>query len=305
MNILITGGQGFIGTNLCEYLKNKFGDKVKIYVIDNLQNDCLYNFSTYRQSLEYNISDIDIIWDYLKTIKWDYLIHLAAETDVRNSMKNPEYVLSENFNNTLKCLEFCRENNVKKMIFASSCGVVGEQNGIITEDVRPYPISPYALSKVMGEELCQMYSDQFRIHIDILRFSNVYGKYSNNKNSVIAKFIKQCIKGETLEVFGDGEQTRDFIHVDDVCKAIVQSLQLESSGVYNICTGENASINSLIEILNNHFDFIRVDHKRANPGEIKESKLSNWKMRFELMCKPERKLKESLPEIIEWFRNEM
>lgn len=296
MKIVITGGMGFVGTNLCEYLRKKFGNNVKIYVIDNLKNDCGYN-TFYDVLLSCDISDL------INLGNMDYLVHLAAETDVRKSMINPEYVLYENINNTLKCLEMCKKSKIKKMVFASSCGVVGDQDGIVFEDTIPNPISPYSASKIMGEDLCQIYS-KLGVNVDSLRFSNIYGKYSNHKGSVIAKFIKQCIIGEPIEIYGKGDQTRDFIHIDDICEAIVRSLQLESSSIYNICTSENTSINELVKLLKKSFPDLELSYQPAVTGDIKELLLSNNKMKRELDMYPEKKLEESLPEIVEWFKDD-
>lgn len=207
MRYLITGHKGFIGTNLFNHLIEK-GEKV--VGIDRPSNIC---------KLLPVDANIDIV------------IHLAAETDVRKSIRYPGIVFNDNCQSTQAALEMARFNDAK-FVFASSCAAEN-------------PISPYGASKAAGEAICEAYRHSYNMDITILRLSNVYGPHSQFKNSVIANFIKNILNDIPLTINGDGEQTRDFIYVKDV----VTSILYANSPFRNVGSGEVTSINNLVSML--------------------------------------------------------
>jgi UDP-glucose 4-epimerase len=235
--ILITGGCGFLGTNLVNYLSGK-GYKVRI--LDNLSapsrksfcQESAVNSLLSPQTVDSGLSTIDLvvgdIRDYEAVKKAaegvGAVVHLAAHTSVVESLEKPREAWDINVNGTLNLLEACRLNKVDRFIFASSNAVVGEQEPPIDETKIPRPLSPYGASKLAGEALCSTYYHSFGLKTISLRFSNLYGPHSEHKPSVIARYIDWARKGEPLIIYGDGNQTRDFVHVDDVCQAIHLSL---------------------------------------------------------------------------------
>jgi len=150
----------------------------------------------------------------------DVIVHLAANAEVSASVENSKMDCMTNVLGTLNYLEAARINRVGKFIFASSVAPIGECDTAIHEEMAPHPVSPYGASKLAGEAYCSAYYRTFGIETIALRFGNVYGPGSSHKSSVVAKFIRQAMRGETLEIYGDGKQTRDFIYIDDLIQAI-------------------------------------------------------------------------------------
>jgi UDP-glucose 4-epimerase len=223
--VLVTGGCGFIGSNLCSYLLEK-GCEIKI--IDDLSNSDCQNLPD-NKNLDIVVKDIRI---KLPKYDADVVVHLAAKTSVIESGYNPLGTLGVNVNGIVNVLEYCRLNNINHFIFASSSAVEGN--------------SIYGISKLIGEKLCSAYFHNYGIKTTILRFSNVYGKYS--KGGVIHEFINAVKHDNPIVIYGDGKQTRDFVHVNDICQAIFNSFDAKYN-VYEIGTGVQTSINELVEIL--------------------------------------------------------
>ncbi len=260
--VLITGGCGFIGTNLLNYLLEK-GYKCK--VLDNLSsNAALWNSNNTLESSyddcipgfshdDLFIGDMRNNDEVEKAIQGvNYVVHLAAQTNVITSIENPKEDWDINVAGTLNLLEACRRNKVANFIFASSNAVIGEQTPPVDELKVPQPLSPYGASKLAGEALCSAYYHSYSINTICLRFANCYGPFSEHKTSVISKFIKQITSGDSLTIYGDGNQTRDFVHVDDVCQAIHLCLKKsrEVGGeVFQVASGIETSINDLVNII--------------------------------------------------------
>ena len=238
---LITGGCGFIGRNLISNLLEERGhfvrilDNLSVGNRDDLAKVCEFKEST-PSSLNTQSSQVElVVGDVLDkelalkvAKKADVIVHLAANTGVGPSVENPRKDMEANVIGTFNMLEAARQNNVKRFIFASSGAPIGECEPPIHEELAPHPVSPYGASKLAGEGYCSAYYRAYGLETVALRFGNVYGPLSAGKNSVIAKFIKQAIAGETLEIYGNGEQTRDFIYIDDLIQAIRKSINLTS-----------------------------------------------------------------------------
>ena len=263
MNWLITGGCGFIGVNLIKNLVEEGGHKIK--VIDNhsvgqpsdLRKVC--NFTTKQAHVPWKESDvelynIDLLSDSLPEFIFediDVIVHLAALSGVRISVRNPKLSFTSNVIGSFELLETAREYGIRKFINASSGACVGDHAPPINETLLCKPISPYGATKLCVEALCNSYYHSFGIDTVSLRFSNVYGPLSNNKESLVAKFIKKMISGQIFDIYGDGKQTRDFIYTNDLVEAIKLSAITNSIGgeVFQLCTGEEKSVNEIIEIL--------------------------------------------------------
>lgn len=241
--ILITGGSGFIGFNLASYLRS-LGCVVTLLDIRpaRVGTDPLISFlHADLRSLEASLRSIRDV---------DAVVHLAAAAGVPQSIAQPGENFASNVQATFHCLEACRINAIPRFVFASSNAAVGKGSAVAREDVPPAPVSPYGAAKAFGEAMLSAYAQAFGLHGCSLRFSNVYGPHCEQKESVIALFIRKAFAGDTLSICGDGSQTRDFIHVDDICQAIALGLKHNLEGdVFQIGTGVETSIVDLIRRL--------------------------------------------------------
>lgn len=305
--ILVTGGCGFIGTNLVRHL---YGKGYKIKVLDNLSTGKKENLLTANCHLPADlivrdIRDRDAVEKAIERI--DAVVHLAAHTSVVESLDNPKEDWDINVNGTLNLLEACRLKGVKKFIFASSNAVLGEQPPPVDETKTPKPLSPYGASKLAGEALCSTYHHSFDLNTVSLRFGNCYGPYSEHKTSVITEFINWTRQGIPLIIYGDGNQTRDFIHVDDVCQAIDLSLALAASDaiggeVFQIATGVETTINELADIIKEIAGVsVQILHEPKRKGEIERNYASIIKARRVLGFEPSTKLSDGLRDLWEWY----
>jgi len=264
--IFITGGAGFIGANLVKYFLDKGDCQITVY--DNLSTGSKENvdraISDFKQKSSVRFIEGDILDKEgveKETKNHTAIIHLAAHTNVIDSLKNPADDFSINAVGTFNLLEAARKNHIKNFIYASSNAVVGEQEPPINEEKIPAPISPYGASKLAGEALCSAYYHSYGIKAISLRFANCYGPYSDHKTSVVAKFIRSAKQGKPLIIYGDGNQTRDFIHAQDVCRAIDLALECDSQAlnagrdtsdlglIFQIGTGRETEIIKLADMI--------------------------------------------------------
>jgi len=305
--VLVTGGCGFIGTNLIKRLVEQ-GYQIK--VLDNLSVGKVGNLARLTCGCSQNTA-IDLITGDIMDKKAvrdavdgaNAVVHLAAFTGVAISLENPEEAWDVNVNGTLNLLEACRLNNVDRFVFASSNAAVGAQIPPVDENQVPHPVSPYGASKLAGEALCTAYHHSFNLKTTSLRFANCYGPHSRHKQSVIPTLMKLVEAGQPFTIYGDGNQTRDFIHVDDVCNAILLVLKLKASDVnwgevYQIATGTETSINELVEITRETtgVDF-EVTHNPARNGEVTRLYSDISKARATLGFEPGVELVEGLKQL--------
>ncbi|MFY9688872.1 MAG: NAD-dependent epimerase/dehydratase family protein [Candidatus Acidiferrales bacterium] len=312
-NLLVTGGAGFIGANLIRFLLDR-GHRVT--VLDNL--------SAGRQEHLDGLSVKFIRGDVLDppTVKQaivgkDGVVHLAAQTGVPGSLRDPRTDCEVNVIGTLNVLEACREEKARaetqsdgaghrgpRVVFASSNAPLGRQLPPATEDKAPLPISPYGASKLAGEAYCLAYHGSWGLGTVVLRFGNVYGPFSGDKGSVVAKFFKDASAAGEIVVDGDGEQTRDFIYVGDLCRAILLALESEVCGeVFQVATGTETTISQLAELvkLTTRSGFA-VTHGPARQADIRQNYSAIGKIRRTLAWEPEVDLKKGLQMTMNWFQ---
>ncbi len=313
MNLLITGGCGFIGANLIEYLLGKGGYRIRAF--DNLSIgrkeyfDHILDSMNPKNSIELITGDVRNREQVEEAVQGvDAVVHLAAHTNVVDSLKDPEENFEINAIGTLKLLEACRFHGVNRFVYASSNAAVGEQPPPIDENKVPAPLSPYGASKLAGEALCSAYYGSFRIKAISLRFANVYGPYSDHKASVVAKFLRRAKQGKPLIIYGDGNQTRDFIHAHDIARAIELALRYNPPNstnstnsmnptnlVFQIATGVETKIIDLAEMIRGlareagmeppeiRFEGARKGEIRVNYSDIsKATKLLDFRPQIEL-----------------------
>lgn len=300
--ILVTGGAGFIGSNLVDELI-KYGHQV--FVIDNLSTGKYQNVNPESEFIKLDINDTKIGETVLK-IKPDYIFHLAAQTSISKSIASPKEDFRTNLTALVPILEAAVKSKVKKFIFPSSAAVYGDSKKLpITEDSPKNPSSPYGISKLCAELLISSYQKLYGLPYVIFRFANVYGprQDSSQEGGVVSIFIKNILSGQPITIFGDGKQTRDFIFVSDVVRANMMVLEKNTMGIFNVSTGEETSINILSEKIAKYIKKkIKKTHKPARNLEIKESSLSSDKIKKEINWSPATGIDEGLIRTINFFK---
>jgi UDP-glucose 4-epimerase len=327
MKWLITGGCGFIGTGLVRRLVAEGGHFIT--VLDNLSVGTVEDLATMCElpnpasptpsnpltfqlgSGSVQVVQGDILDEGLVSVAakgMDVIVHLAANTGVAVSVENPRRDCLANVVGTLNCLEAARNNGVRRFVFASSGAPIGECRPPIHEEVVPHPVSPYGAGKLAGEGYCSAYFRTFEVETVSLRFGNVYGPGSSHKTSLVAKFINRAMSGEVLEIYGDGNQTRDFIYIDDIVNAIRLSASVSGIGgeVFQIATGAESTVSSvsktLIAIMEAEgFHGIEVRHGPNRKGDVKRNYSDTSKAASVLNWQAEIPLKEGLERTVRWF----
>ncbi len=257
--ILITGGAGYIGPKLVQRMLD-LGNRV--VVVDNLSSGFKSNLNNEAKFYENSIMDKDFT-KILETEKPDVVFHLAALKSVKESLKNPLKFAGENVIGSLNLLESMQKLKIKNLVFFSTSGVYGDfvPNGGQVETQKESPSSPYACSKLAIEKYIQYYNS-IGMNGIVLRFANVYGVGGKSEIvGAINKFINQIKEGEKVVIDGDGEQTRDFIYVDDLidlCEKISFTdfpKAIQKSMIYNVSTGKESTINQILNMISKDFDF--------------------------------------------------
>ncbi len=323
MNWLVTGGCGFIGVALVKSLVDEGGHAVR--VVDNLAVGTREDLGGVCEFVEASPAEVgpmasgpavelvvgDILDEGLALRAAEgagTIVHLAANTGVAPSVEDPRGDCLANVIGTLNYLEAARHNGVERFVFASSGATIGEVEPPIHEEMPPHPVSPYGASKLSGEAYCSAYSRTFGVETVALRFGNVYGPLSNHKNSVIAKFIKRATRGEVLEIYGDGTQTRDFIFIEDLTRAVRLAAAAEGVGgeVFQIATNAETSVQEMVEELIPVLaagGINDVEVRRAAPrlGDVMRNYSDTSKAARMLGWRAEVALKEGLRRTVDWF----
>ena len=324
MNWLITGGCGFIGTSLIARLSLDTDVKHNIRILDNLSTGTRADLSSVASFLEVeNIDNLSISLDgvelvvgdildedlaYKVTKNIDIIVHLAANTGVGPSVENPRLDCYTNVIGVFNYLDAARINKVPRFIFASSGAPAGEVDPPIHEELPPHPVSPYGASKLAGEGYCSAYNKSFGIDTVMLRFGNVYGPRSLHKSSVVAKFIRQALDGETLEVYGDGTQTRDFIYIDDLIDALILSSHVDNIGgeAFQIASGIETTVgemtDNLIHVMKQYgIKDIKVINGETRIGDVTRNYSDTTKAKQRLNWQPKVSQEEGLLKTVEYF----
>jgi UDP-glucose 4-epimerase len=307
-NVLVTGGAGFIGSHIAEaYLARGFG----VVILDNLSSGKRENVPDGAEFVHLDIRD-SAAAELIKERRFDLISHHAAQMDVRVSVSDPRYDASINVDGLLNVLEAARQAGVKRVLFVSSGGVVyGEPDRRPTPETEPkLPESPYGVTKLAGEQYLFYYHRVHGLDYAALRYSNVYGPRQDphGEAGVVAIFSTKLIQGAPLAVFGDGEQTRDYVFVGDVVRAnmILSDAKFARSNrlderAFNVGTGEETSVNRLAEVLMQAAGKqVEVRHAEARSGELRHSSLDTTKLR-QLGWRPETPLQDGLRQTYEWI----
>lgn len=299
---LVTGGCGFVGVNLVPKL---LASGASVRVFDDLSVGKRDDIAAFDVELQHgDVRDSQAVNEACQDM--EAVIHLAAHTRVVESLSDPQLNFDINAVGTFNVLQACVKSGVKKLIFASTGGaILGEQIPPVHEGMAPRPLSPYGASKLVGEGYCSAFYGSFGLDTTALRFSNVYGPYSYRKGSVVAHFFKSILQGEPLIVYGDGQQTRDFIYVGDIVNAILLADQANVPGeVFQIASGKGTSVSTLISALQKLcFDrTIEVRHEPARAGEILHNHCRIDKARAMLGYAPAVDLDEGLARTWDWFK---
>lgn len=326
MNWLITGGCGFIGRNLIR--RAAHDADVTFRIVDDMSTGSRDELRDVVDFTELDVDDAALRWsDWTRSrvelvvadirnagvarrisIGADVVVHLAANTGVGPSVEDPMRDCTTNVIGTLNYLEACRSNRIQRFVFASSGAPIGDCEPPIHEELPTHPVSPYGASKLAGEAYCSAYARSFGVGTVVLRFGNCYGPLSNHKSSVVAKFIREALAGKPWEIFGDGNQTRDFIFVGDVVEAIVLAAAASSVGgeVFQIASNAETTVLELAVKLTAVLKTCGIEApaiRYAGPrvGDVKRNYSDTAKARNRLDWSPTVSLDRGLERTVRWF----
>ena len=303
MNILVTGGAGFIGSHITD---TYIAEGHNVIIVDNLSGGVLENINPKAKFYQLDIRS-EKLEDVFQKEKIDIVNHLAAQMDVRRSVSDPKFDASVNVLGGLNLFESAKRHRVKKIIFSSTGGAIyGEQDYFPADEKHPTrPLSPYGITKLCTEKYFFFYKAVYGINHVILRYANVYGPRQNphGEAGVVAIFCNKMLNGEQPVINGDGKQTRDYTFVGDVVRANVLALQYDGSNIYNIGTGIESDVIKLFLELRSHLNPTCAEqHTPAKAGEQQRSVISYKKIESELGWKPTVQLEEGLRLTAEYFR---
>ncbi len=308
MKFLVTGGAGFIGSHIVEELL-KGGEKVR--VLDNFSTGKRENIAPFLKEIELIDGDIrnpEVVKKAMKGV--DYVLHQAALPSVSRSIKDPITTNEVNVLGTLNILMAAKEAEAKKIVYASSSSVYGDTPQLPKrEDAGVSPLSPYALSKLAGEEYSRLFTSLYGLEIVILRYFNVFGPRQDPTSqyaAAIPKFISSMLKGKRPTIYGDGEQSRDFTYVLNVVNANLLAITSKTKeGIFNIACGERIAVNELVKNLNGIMNTdIKPLHTNPRPGDVRHSQAVISKAKEALGYKVEVDFEEGLRKTVDWFRRQ-
>jgi len=310
---LITGAAGFIGSNLVEAVLN-LGYQVR--GIDNFSNGRKENIEEFMDNEKFNFIEGDIR-NYETCLKAaegvDYILHQAALGSVPRSMREPLIYEDNNIKGTSNMMEAARQNNVKKIVYASSSSVYGDSKELPKEEGKEGQVlSPYALTKSVKEEYAKLYSEAYELECIGLRYFNVFGRRQDPFSeyaAVIPKFIKILKDGNQVEIYGDGEQSRDFTYIENVIEANLKACLADSKAAgeaFNIAYGERFTINQIYDLMCEKLEIDREPiYAPKRPGDIKHSLANISKARELLNYDPDWDFKSGFEEAIEWYKENL
>lgn len=326
MQFLVTGGLGFVGSRFIELARQEF-DNAKFIIFDNFSVGKLSNLSSFIDLPEIHeietgssialSSDISVIKGDIRNVKdiekvegcVNTIIHLAGNTGVQPSLDDPFLDLESNVIGTFNILNFAKSKTVApRVIFSSSNAPLGEAKQPVNEKSPCAPLSPYGASKLAAEGYLSAYHASFGVPTIALRFGNLYGVGSTHKSSVVAKFIKHALNGEGLPIYGDGTQSRDFLYLDDLIKAIIRASSTDGifGEIFQISTGRETTVLELVEKLGSVLESHGIDNpnleftsKRA--GDMPKNYSDISKAKILLSWEPIETLQTGLEKTVSWF----
>lgn len=302
----VTGGAGFIGSNIVRRLVNQ-GQQVR--VIDDLstgRRDNLAGLEAELTLLQGSICDQDLLREAFAGA--DFVLHQAALASVQRSVEDPVATNRANVEGTLKVLTAARDCGVRRVVYASSSSVYGDLPELPKrEDMTPMPKSPYAVSKLAGEHYCRAFNEVFGLETVSLRYFNVYGPRQDplsEYSAVVPIFIRCIIEGKAPRVFGDGEQSRDFTYVDDVVSANLQAARAAGAAgaVLNVGCGERHSLNVLLRLLQDMLgESVEPEYCDERPGDVKHSRADIAMAGARIGYRPRFSLEDGLKRTVQWY----
>lgn len=303
MRMLLTGGAGFIGSHIADAF---IADGHIVHILDNLSSGSPENLHREAILHKMDVRNPDVV-DLFERHQFDVLCHHAAQIDVRASVRVPAHDVDVNVGGLLNLMEAGRRNGLKKVILASTGGAIyGEPAYVPQDEQHPArPLSPYGINKLVSEHYLYFYEQTYGISYTALRYANVYGPRQNahGEAGVVAIFTEAFLDGKQPVIFGDGEQTRDFVYVGDVVEANRCALQQQSSGSFNIGTGIETSINEIYAHLSHHAGIgLPARHAPGKPGEQRRSVLDYGLAFRTIGWAPQKTIREGLLETMNWFK---
>jgi len=302
MRILITGGAGFVGSNLARHLAARGGHE--LVVLDNESLGTRQSLAGLPHTFIHgDILDRDCLDGAMAGA--DVVVHLAADTRVMDSIADPRHNFRNNVEGTFEVLLRARERRVRRIVVASTGGaILGNATPPIHEDMVARPLAPYGASKLAVEGYCSAFGAAYGMSITCLRFSNIYGPGSMHKGSVVAHFFKRILNNEELIIYGDGSQRRDFLFVHDLSAGIERALTSDANGVFQLASGRATSVNQLLDemraALGGKFRS-PVRHEAFRAGEVRDTWCDISKARRELGFEPATPLAGGLRQTWAWF----
>jgi len=301
MEVLVTGGAGFIGSNIVDGL---IKEGHKAIVVDNLSAGKKENLNEKAEFYQLDIRDQELE-KVFEQHDITQIIHHAAQIDVQHSIKDPLFDAQNNILGTINVLEMAKKYEVEKIIYASSAAVYGEPDYLPVDEEHPIKaMSPYGITKHTPEHYIKMYNELYDLKYTIFRYSNVYGPRQDPKGEggVVSIFVDKMLAEERPIIFGDGEQTRDFIHVYDIVKANLLALEKGDNILVNISTESRDSVNDLVDYLNEILPYsLEAINEEARKGDILHSSLANDKAKELLGWTPDYGLRAGLAQTVEYY----
>ncbi len=301
MKVLITGGYGFIGSFVAERF---YKEGYKVFILDDLSSGNQRNVTFPHKAYELDVADKKCD-EVFKSNKFDVVVHLAAQVSVAASMEDPLLDTNTNILGLVNMLKLSSKYGVSKFIFASSAAVYGmNENTPLLEDSACDPVSVYGINKHIGEMYCRKWTEMYGLRTVAFRLANVYGprQSSVGEGGVISTFLTQINHGKEIVLHGDGSQTRDFIYVEDVADAIFRSVTTDDTGVMNLSTYQESSINELIDILGANQPLQGILRRGKRPGDVDKSVLDNSRAKRRLDWVPMYSLAEGLEKTAQWYQ---
>ncbi len=305
MRIMVTGGAGFIGSNTVDALVVL--GKHEVCVLDDLSSGKRHQVNSAARFYQVDIRDGARVAEVFEREKPEVLLHLAAQMDVRRSVADPAFDAQVNLIGFLNLMEAGRRNGLRRVVFSSTGGAIyGEQERFPCDESHPCrPVSPYGVAKLATERYLFFYEVQYGIRHVALRYANVYGPRQDphGEAGVVAIFCGRLLNKQPVTIFGDGEQTRDYIFVGDIVRANLAALERDCSGAINIGTGIESSVNRLYGTLAEVAGVkMAPNYAPARPGEQTRSVISPARAEKELDWRPRVALREGLAQTLRFFQ---